>query len=328
MLSTALSMAAATIVSETRGSARLARRAKKAWRKTPPEITPIYPVTFDEVKGEYTVKKTMAMVPYRVTTVSKAFFPDTFNADKVIQGMRARRVGTGEEMPSTEVLKELWAAKGAAGQDFGSRMHRKIENSITGVEKWKSTDDETCNDEMHVREMYLEFTSDAAADGWAPFKVEWTLLIPPIAGRCDLVLAQPTRRNNDVLMLWLVDWKFCKRLSTAPSAPMALYPFELYHNTDANRYTLQLNMYSHMIEQGHIGPITYAGKKYFMVSVVRRTLVVMHPSRKKARLYDCPRIPHDTMKEVWRLAKESTEASVYPFNRGAARRSIFKRPPS
>lgn len=290
------------------------------------ELDELYPAVYDDEKKEYRSKKTGLPIQYRVTSVSSVFFPSTFDQDKIIESMAKRRALTGEAMPSAEALKELWGQKGAEGQDFGSMCHKRIEESILGIRKWRPTEER----EKHAHELYKEFTRLATNQGWAPFKVEWTLMIPPIAGRCDCVLARVSEEEStpEILELWVIDWKFCKRMSTAPSAPAALFPFEFYHNTDQNRYALQVNMYSHMIEHGIASRIAWRGKMYSGLHVSRRSLIVMHPERKKLKIVDIDRIPYARLKHVWKLAARNADSPTYPFDRYANRDSSFRRPPS
>lgn len=163
-----------------------------------------------------------------VTTLLSSWFKP-FDSDKAIQCIRKNKNPTYESMTDDEI-KELWKRDGELAAELGTALHKKIENYLQGEEVVGETD-------FHH---FLTFIQDF------PLKVkcaEWRLFDASIKliGTIDCV------SENEDGTLTIYDWK--RTRSVNKGAGSCQHPL-LRHIPATNywKYTLQLNMYRHLVE--------------------------------------------------------------------------------
>ena len=198
-----------------------------------------------------------------------------FDADMVITKMmkNVAKFNSGEYagMTKQEII-DLWARRGAESCRLGSMMHNtQIETYLNN----EPVDMEKTAEVSKEFELFLEFVKDHEALGWKPYRTEMMVFCEElkITGSIDALYEMP---NGD---LCIVDWK---RLSkplqfTTPYKKYSVHP-KLGHLHDVNgvHYSLQLNLYRHLLN------------KHYNKTVTEMYLVVFHKSLEKYEKFKVP----------------------------------------
>jgi len=209
-------------------------------------------------------------------------FTKPFDADAIIAGIIASGNPKYEGMTEDEI-KFNWDLNNKIACAKGNKMHNAIElyyNQVPGIKKataWEGLEEE-CS-------QFDEFIAFQESTGLVPVRTEWR------------VYDEDTRIAGDIDMLFrnksggyeLYDWKRVKELKKTGFTPMK--HAALCHLGDCNywHYTLQLNLYKHILES-----------KYGM-KIDRMYLVEFYPGKKLKR-HECPSLESE-LNEVFESFK-------------------------
>jgi ATP-dependent exoDNAse (exonuclease V) beta subunit len=201
-----------------------------------------------------------------VTTVIHKFFPH-FNADKVIYNMMRNpkfKTGPYAKMTPTQI-KDKWEHDREEAANLGTLMHNDIELFING---------ETPKNPDSVEFKYfMEFYHEVIEGNYKPYRTEWMIYSSNgIAGSIDCVLI------NEYNELILLDWKRSKEIKMSNPYEKGIGPFKNLDNCNYNHYTLQLNIYRHILETE------------YNQTVIAMFNVVLHPNNDSYILYQIDRL--------------------------------------
>ena len=151
-------------------------------------------------------------------------------------------------------VARLWTANGAAKAQMGTDMHMQIEQLLNDDESQPSTGDGPQPSSLSPElRQYEAFRRDVPlAHGWKPFRSEWSIFDATslVAGQVDALYVD---RDG---ALHMVDWKrSCKDLSPHANhwGRFGRAGDVLAHvkDTPFHRYSLQQNLYRHILETGY-----------------------------------------------------------------------------
>lgn len=260
---------------------------------------------------------------FRVTDVAKAYYPSTFDPDKILGYMRKRAEQRGEIMDPDEMFKAKWAQTGCEAADFGTRCHGFAEDELKHGIEWKPVG----KNEEAVHEQWEEAIQQLEEEQWHYLAAEEIVVCGEVGGRFDVLFARKNR-STDTLKLRIIDYKFCKAVDQSNARECGAYPFDFRPICKYNLYALQANMYAHMIRSDPQRWLSMADASRNpnlhgceRVDVAYLTVIQMHPNRKSPRLIDFKLEPERTMKFIFASAAAAAAGdSVFPFNRRAPRR--------
>lgn len=233
-----------------------------------------YKISFEEEGHKYTIEG-MEESPTSVTTLIHHNFP-TFDADLVItKMMRSRNWSTSKYFGKTkEQIKAEWEASGTAASSLGTLMHADIERFLN-EEPVLNPDTKEFS---HFRLFWGEF--QRTNPGFVPYRTEWLVYDEDYkrAGSIDCVL------SNAAGQLIILDWKRSKEIKMENNYEKGLGPFTHLPNCNYWHYSLQLNIYRHILE-------TKYNKQ-----VVGMYIVVLHPDNTYYLTY---LISHYDIASIW-----------------------------
>lgn len=195
--------------------------------------------------------------PVSVTTLIHNFFPK-FNADLVIDKMmKGRNWKTSKYYGKTkEQIKDEWEASGTEASTLGTAMHADIERFLNEEDPLNPNSVEF----GYFKQFWSYFTS--VYPGYKPYRTEWLVYDEDkgLAGSVDCVLQND---SGDVIIL---DWKRSKEIKKSNSYEKGFDPFGNFDNCNYWHYTLQLNIYRHLL------------MNKYNKNVVSLHIVVLHPN--------------------------------------------------
>jgi len=180
------------------------------------------------------------------------FFPvfeKDFWADK-----QSKKTG----IPKEEIIKE-WDERGNKARESGTLLHLQIERYYNDLEYEKN---------LEIMK-FLDFEKKYILNKYKPYRTEWTIFDEDsfIAGTVDMVYE---KKEGE---LFIFDWKRSKNIVNKNGSVENKNPFEngiegLSHlsSTDYMKYTLQQNVYKHILE-----------KKYNK-KISSMNLLILHPN--------------------------------------------------
>lgn len=213
--------------------------------------------------------------PISVTKLVHKYFPE-FNAPRVISNMMgSKKWSTSPYFGMTaQAIEKKWKDDGKEASELGTAMHKNIELYFNKLLLE--------NDSTKEFNMFLDFWAifSRKYPNFKPYRTEWLIYDEDIklAGSVDFVL---TNNNNEIIIL---DWKRSKEIKANNVWEKGNYPFDQLHNCNYVHYTLQLNLYRHILENKY-------GKK-----VLGMAIVILHPNQNK---YKCHRIHKVDLSNVW-----------------------------
>ena len=231
-------------------------------------------ISFKEEGHEYTIAN-METKPTSVTTVVHHYFPE-FEPDIVINKMMASRNWPNSKYygMTREAIKQQWATAGEEAANLGTIMHRNIElflnNELTEDPNTKEFNMFT-NFWNGLIDMYPMLR---------PYRTEWLIYDEDvrIAGSIDCVLSD--QYGN----LIILDWKRSKEIKMDNRWEKGNGIFSNYQNCNHLTYSLQLNLYRHILENKYNKRVIYM------------MLVVLHPNQET---YLCYPVNHIELSSVW-----------------------------
>lgn len=179
--------------------------------------------------------------PISVTTLIHKFFPH-FDADKVIDKMmNGKKWDKSPYFGKTrQEIKNEWSNSGKEASHLGTLMHADIERYFNNI---KPIDDNT-----KEFKYFLSFWENFqhVNPGWEPYRTEWVVYDEDklLAGSIDFTLSKGFD-NKEIVLL---DWKRSKQIKMNNSYEKGFGPLSHFDNCNYYHYTLQLNIYRHILE--------------------------------------------------------------------------------
>jgi hypothetical protein len=196
-------------------------------------------ISFDEASHIYTIKGSSK--GYVSVTKFLGSFHDKFDADKVIKGMKSSPKWPQSPyfgMTDAEIKKQ-WTENGVKASGAGTALHLAIEQFLEGQTI-------TNRDVLETPEWayFMTFWNHHKAD-LEPYRMEWSVFSEDhkIAGQIDAVF----RRKSDGAF-FIYDWKRVKEIKQENPFQSCLDPISHLPDTNYWHYTLQLNLYRHLLE--------------------------------------------------------------------------------
>lgn len=232
-------------------------------------------ITFQEEGHLYTIEG-MEGRPTSVTTLIHHSFPE-FNADEVIDKMmRSPRWSKSKYYGMTkQEIKDQWAASALEASTAGTLMHADIEHFLNQ----EPVLDPDCIEHRYFQTFWKAFC-DANPD-LIPYRTEWLVYDDDrkISGSIDCVLI-----NKKTGAICILDWKRSKEIKKENKYQKGLPPLAHLEDCNYNHYSLQLNIYRHILET-----------KY-QKNVTGMFIVVFHPDNKNFMIH--PINKHD-IASIW-----------------------------
>lgn len=247
-------------------------------------------IKFQEEGHIYTIEG-MKTNPISVTSLIHKFFGD-FNADLIIDKMMASFKWKENKYygRNREEIKSEWEKNRDESAAEGTKLHFDIETYLNTARKEginMHVDIERFMNKMCVKNKSKEFgyfldfweKYQKANPSFQPYRTEWLIYDEDknLAGSIDCVLSN----GKDFVIL---DWKRSKEIKKENKYASGKYPFGKMPDCNFSHYTLQLNIYRHILE------IKYN------CNVIGMYLVVCHPVNESFLIY--PVDKYD-MGEVW-----------------------------
>ena len=200
-----------------------------------------------------------------VTTLVHKYFPK-FDADQVISRMMYSKNWPNSKYygMTREAIKKQWSDAGTDATTKGTRMHKSFE-------MFYNNEDTTEYENDVEYGLFRKFVEDHKASVTA-YRTEWEVYDEDykIAGSIDMVF-----ENNADGTLSIYDWKRSKEMKLKNSyGSKGFDHLAKYHDCNYVHYSLQLNIYKHILE-----------KKYGKV-IRDMFLIVIHPNFDEYQKYE------------------------------------------
>jgi ATP-dependent exoDNAse (exonuclease V) beta subunit len=170
------------------------------------------------------------------TTWVKSFF-EKFNPDAVIDKMMESEKWQENKyfgMTRNEI-KNLWSDNGKKAAEFGTSMHKAIEEFYNGID----LPDNIPVELTYFMHFYLDHPE------LNPFRTEMMIYDENIriCGSVDMLF------KNDDGTFNIYDWKFSKEIQTHSYGKKGLGPASTMNDCNTIHYALQLNLYREILER-------------------------------------------------------------------------------
>lgn len=238
-------------------------------------------IVFQERGHTYYIKREKGYTSV-TTLIHNAF--EKFNADNIIDKMmNSPKWSESKYFGMTKKeIKDSWNKNGKEAAKMGTAMHEMFEFHYNNVHQEKI---EEYKDTTEY-EYFTNFLQDH--QDMVPYRTEWNVYHEDykIAGSIDMTFI------NEDGTISIYDWKRCKKIEKNNNFNKKCLIDGLQHIDDTNywHYTLQLNMYKHILET-----------KY-SVKVKDLHLVVIHPDN-ETNNYEKIRLPILPENDIIRLVQ-------------------------
>lgn len=205
------------------------------------------------------------------TTFIHRFF-SVFNAVEVIRKMRLSKNWPSSPYngQTDEQIMKIWDDKKQKAATLGTLMHAFIEDFYNQA---GPSDDERA---LRIGREILLFEAFARDfQVYTPYRTEWCVFDEEfkIAGSIDMVFLRDSSNPDRVCIF---DWKRVPELKKRNPFQKALPPLFPLDDCNFVHYSLQLNMYRHILQK-HYGKI-----------VEEMKLVLIHPENDSYKVHDVP----------------------------------------
>jgi len=238
-------------------------------------------ITFEEEGHKYTIEG-LDKSPVSVTTLIHDNFP-TFNADEVItKMMKSRNWSKSKYFGKTrDEIKREWDNSGNLASNLGTLMHADIDRYLNE----ETVLNPNTTEFSYFKLFWGEF--HRTNPGFVPYRTEWLVYDEDngIAGSIDCVLS-----NADGKLV-ILDWKRSKEIKMENRYEKGLGIFDHLDNCNFWHYSLQLNIYRHILETKY--------KK----QVIGMYIVVLHPDDS---CYSTHFISHYDIASIWTTLTNQT----------------------
>jgi ATP-dependent exoDNAse (exonuclease V) beta subunit len=213
-----------------------------------------------------------------VTTLIHHYFPD-FDADGIIKMMMKSKNWTNSKYygMSKGEIKAQWSENGKNAASIGTLMHFNIELFLNGI---------NVIDETPQFNHFLNFWNvfNNKYPQFVPYNTEKLVFFEnfgkdnqTLCGSIDFIM------EDDTGKIIILDWKCSKEIKTE-GRDKGFEPFNCLDNCNFSHYTLQLNIYRHILETKYNKEVT------FMM------LVVLHPNQTN---YICMAVDKIDLTDIW-----------------------------
>ena len=232
-------------------------------------------IIFKEEGHEYTLIG-IDTKPTSVTTLIHKYFTK-FDNDRVITKMMASTKWKDSKYfgMTSEQIKQQWKDKSNEAAEAGTFMHKSIENYLNNIV--------VVNDTVEYQ-MFLHFWANVQQYylNWEIYRTEWLIYdnSGKVSGSIDCVL----RNKIDPKYIMILDWKRSKEIKVSNHFDKGTGPFANLDDCNFVHYSLQLNIYRHILETCYDKKVTYM------------MLIVMHPDNKD---YQCVSIERMAIDTIW-----------------------------
>jgi hypothetical protein len=171
---------------------------------------------------------------------------------------------------SANEIKNKWETDCNIASTQGTRMHATIERYFNN-ERIASDPDETTVEFSYFKNFLQEVVE---IKNLKPYRSEWVVFddIHKVCGSIDMVF------EVEPGVVDIYDWKRSKEIKLENQWKKGNPPVQHLEDCNYNHYSLQLNLYRHMLE-------TFYNKK-----VRDMVLVIMHPNQKNYKLFEVQRM--------------------------------------
>jgi ATP-dependent exoDNAse (exonuclease V) beta subunit len=191
-------------------------------------------ITFQEEGHIYTIRGDKYYKS--CTTWIKSFF-EKFNADEIIDKMmKSEQWPTNKYFGMTKPeIQALWSENGKKAAEFGTAMHKHIEEFYNGIDLPASYPIEL----SYFARFYLDHPE------LVPYRTEMMIYDEDIriCGSVDMLF------QNEDGTLSIYDWKFSKEIQTHSYGKKGIGPASHLMDCNTTHYSLQLNLYRTILEQ-------------------------------------------------------------------------------
>lgn len=216
-----------------------------------------------------------------VTTLIHNCFPQ-FDDEKVIEGMmKSKKWPESKYYGKTkEEIKKMWKDSGEMASKLGTMMHNDIERFFNEEEVLNPNTKEF----NHFKQFWHEFQK--SNPGFKPWRTEMLVYDEDvgIAGSIDFIVAD---KDGNII---IVDWKRSKEIKKENKYEKGLGIFSGLDNCNYNHYSLQVNIYRHILE-------TKYNKK-----IVGLYLAIFHPDNE---YYDVHMINYIDINPLWKTLNKN-----------------------
>lgn len=232
---------------------------------------------FNEELHQYRVLKNHVFTS--VTTLIGSFFPK-FNPDRAVKCLKGGRKWTPEHKEwgkSDEEIKESWRKNGQEQARLGTTMHAWLEDYFNSCLTRKQPQNFPSEDIIR-RDQFIHFIRDHTH--LSPYRFEWQIYSEDIkvAGTVDALFWDRNEQTpGQPPRLWLFDWKRSKGIEFYNRYEFGFGPMAGVSHCNFEKYSVQLNMYTWMLE------------RHYGVKIVGMALIVFHPNNSTYLKYDVPR---------------------------------------
>jgi hypothetical protein len=170
------------------------------------------------------------------TTWVKSFF-EKFNPDEIIDKMMS-----SDQWPKNKYfgmtkpeIKSLWSENGKKAAEFGTSLHKHIEEFYNGIDFPASYPVEL----SYFARFYFDHPE------LVPFRTEMMIYDEDIriCGSVDMLFL------NEDGSLSIYDWKFSKEIQTHSYGKKGIGPLSHMNDCNTSHYSLQLNVYREILER-------------------------------------------------------------------------------
>jgi hypothetical protein len=217
-----------------------------------------------------------------------AVFADPQRRAVVVADLVERRTKKGEVKGVTdedvfaEIVRQRWSSNDAAA--LGTALHRRIELHLNDA-----TPTDVVYEPCAAWNQFGNFRKDHSHIVWHRTEFRLCDLEHMLTGTVDASSVREVDESGKVVAVDLWDWKRSKDIRDAAKADTDVgklrSPLDDLENTKINCYTLQLNLYAHMLE------------KVCGIRVVDLHLVCLHPNQENYDKIRCERW-HDRTRAV------------------------------
>lgn len=188
-----------------------------------------------------------------VTTITKHFFQE-FDPDIVIPCMMRSKNWPNSKYfgNDADTIKQMWKLKGTKAAYEGTKMHQMIEFYYNHLELTDDLFGKGVRDSPEFRQ-FNQFACDALFNrGMVPYRTEWKVYddTSGIAGTVDMVYKH-VDTSKETAEFSIVDWKRTRELkedSAHNRGRMGKGLMRGFPDCNVTKYSLQLNIYRHILE--------------------------------------------------------------------------------
>lgn len=282
-------------------------------------------ISFDEKEHFYFINSDTYKVS--VTGFIDSFFPG-FDANKTIMNMKKSKNWKTDpkykqyQGLTNEQIKEKWNANGLEASTNGTAFHESVEKYYNHPTLWctggsyeyfqKIFDSVTLNKVPF--QQFLNWHHDhiiKAKSNWIPFRTELRVfdLDYRLAGSIDMIYylnenananenVNANENTNQSKKLIIIDWKNSKKITLKNQYEKAKKPIDHLSNCNFSKYSLQLNMYKHIIE------------KNTKHQVIFMALAVFHETHQSYEFYPVS-VMTDDIHLILSILKTKTMEDIY-----------------